>query len=458
MNSVSIPFDLIRQTLSRLPAKSLARFRCLSKLWGSTLLRPDFTKLFLTRSSAQPRILFAIEQKGLWSFFSLPQRQIPYESSSSSSLVVAAAEFHMKFPPDNMRIYYRSDRRFACGYASGLIYLYGMYLKRDDYDGVPVICNPITGQYATLPYLIRYRRVYSFLGFDPIDRRYKVLFMACPYGPDHHRILSLGTGQRRWKKIRCSLRHEGVSEGICINGVLYYLGDTSERMTKFVIICFDVRSEKFSFIYPEGFCELINYNGKLGVVYYDDNAGDVVVFRVWVLEDAEKQEWSKYAYVLRDDMFLAHYVSVVGVIATGEIVLSMGDYTSKKPFYVFYFNPKRNTLQRVEVQGFGDYHEALDKPSRVHVFVDDCSRFYALADQLGDLNVNDPKLLNSKGYEDEDEEYNEEEEEEYDEDEDEEEGEEYDEDEDEEEGEGEEEYDEDEDEDEGEEGEGRDDH
>ncbi|XP_024006299.1 F-box protein At1g47340 [Eutrema salsugineum] len=420
MNSLSIPFDLIKEILLRLPAKSLARFRCLSKLWGSMLLRPDFTKLFLTRSSAQPRILFAIEQKGLWSFFSLPQRQIPYESSSSSSLVVAAAEFHMKFPPDNMRIYSQSDRRFACGYASGLIYFYGMYLKEEDYYGVPVICNPITGQYATLPFLIRYRKAYSFLGFDPIDKRYKVLFMAYPCGPDHHRILPLGTGQRRWKKIRCSLRHEGVSEGICINGVVYYLGDTSgyedtfERMTKFVIICFDVRSEKFSFIYPEDFCELINYNGKLGVIYYGDYDDDVIVFRVWVLEDAEKQEWSKYAYALRDDMFLAHDVSVIGVIATGEIVLSMEDYTSKQPFCVFYFNPKRNTLQRVEIQGFGDYHEALEKPSSVHVFVDDCSRFYAFADQLGDLNVNDPKLLNSSIYvpytktkeENEDEEYN----------------------------------------------------
>ncbi|CAA7058010.1 unnamed protein product [Microthlaspi erraticum] len=82
----------------------------------------------------------------------------------------------------------------------------------------------------------------------------------------------------------------------------------------------------------------------------------------------------------------------------------MADYTFKQPFYVFYFNPERNTHQRVEIQGFGDYHESLDKPSRVHVFVDDCSRlydssrFYDFANHIEDLNVNDLKLLKSSIY------------------------------------------------------------
>ncbi|CAL9217944.1 unnamed protein product [Arabidopsis halleri] len=201
-----------------------------------------------------------------------------------------------------------------------------------------------------------------------------------------------------WRRIKCPLRHENVSEGICIDGVLYYLGDTSERLNNFVIVCFDVRSEKFKFIYPESYCELINYKGKLGVIYYDDYADDAIELRLWVLEDAEKEEWLEYAYTLRDDKFLDHYISVVGVAASGEIVLSMGDFTSKQPFYVFYFNPEKNTLQRVEIQGFGEYHEGVNKPSRVHFFVDDASSFYRFADHVEYLNVNDPKLLKSNIY------------------------------------------------------------
>lgn len=111
---------------------------------------------------------------------------------------------------------------------------------------------------------------------------------------------------------------------------------------------------KFKFIYPERFCELINYKGKLGVIYRDNVTDDTLELRVCVLEDVEKQEWSKYAYnlrgdnffkqewskyayTLRGDKFYPKYVSVIGVTSTGEIIFSMVNYTSKKTFYVLCF-------------------------------------------------------------------------------------------------------------------------
>ena len=51
--------------------------------------------------------------------------------------------------------------------------------------------------------------------------------MAYPCGPNDHRVMTLGTRGMRWRKIHCSLRLENLSEGVCINGDLYYLGDTS---------------------------------------------------------------------------------------------------------------------------------------------------------------------------------------------------------------------------------------
>ncbi|CAF2106575.1 BnaC08g04870D [Brassica napus] len=173
----------------------------------------------------------------------------------------------MHFPSDGMQIFDHDDRRFSCGYASGLIYFYGI---------VPVIFNPKTGRYETLPYISR----------------------------------TLGTRGMRWRKIECSLRVEIKSEGVCINGVLYYLG----------------------------------------VIYNDDFTDDAIELRVWVLEDVEKQKWTKYAYTLRSDKLFPHYASEVGVISTSEIMLSMADYASKQPFYIYYFNPERNTIRRVEIQ------------------------------------------------------------------------------------------------------------
>ncbi|KAL1198331.1 F-box protein [Cardamine amara subsp. amara] len=394
MISDSIPNELILEILLRLPAKSVARFHCVSKLWASIFDRPYFKELFLTRSLARPQLLFSLEENGVWSYFSLPQHQM--------SLVVAA-EFHMKFPPENIHlkfppynslpIYSHRSRQFSCGYASGLIYLYAMWIEEEKYSGVPVIFNPNTGRYATLPSLARYRQCYSFLGFDPIDKEYKVLFMAYPSGPDANKVLTYGNGKLRWRTIQCSIKHEIVSEGICINGVLYYLGDREdwvhdETSQNYMIVCFDVRYEKFKFIFVELLCdELINYKGKLGVIYYDDYTDDAIELRLWVLEDLEKEEWTKHAYTLRYDRFFRRNASVVGVTAAGEIVLSMGDYTSEEPFYVYYFNPERNTIQRVEIQGFGEYHKAF----RNHV--------YTFVDHIEDLNcINDAKLLQSRIY------------------------------------------------------------
>ncbi|KAF2554518.1 hypothetical protein F2Q68_00016565 [Brassica cretica] len=72
-NLEMLPIDLIIVILQRLPAKTIAKLRCVSKQWGSLLSNPDFTKSFLTCSSTRPRLLFTFEFGGKWHFFSSPQ-------------------------------------------------------------------------------------------------------------------------------------------------------------------------------------------------------------------------------------------------------------------------------------------------------------------------------------------------------------------------------------------------
>ncbi|CAL9217182.1 unnamed protein product [Arabidopsis halleri] len=349
-NLDSIPTDLILEIFSRLSAKSIGRCRCVSKLWKSMLGRPNFTELFLTRSSDHPRLLFGVKregEKGEWFFFSSPQPQNLYEKSS-------LVDFHMKFSED-IGI---ND----CSYVSGLIYFPRMRIK--NYNAVRVICNPITGQYAILQ-LITYCEKRSFLGFDPIDKQFKVLRINHRYV---HHILTLGPGKMRWRKIQCPLAHEPFGEEICANGVLYYLAEPTDGGS-YVICCFDVRSEKFKFIDAKCLCDLsiklINYKGKLGGIgwKYDTVGGRrTVELYMWVLEDVEKQEWSKYVYPLPGNSY--HY-SVAGVTAKGDIVF-VKNLTSK-PFYVFYVNPEKKTFQRVEIHG---NHEVFDSKNPVYAFVD----------------------------------------------------------------------------------------
>ncbi|XP_023633039.1 LOW QUALITY PROTEIN: F-box protein At3g57590-like [Capsella rubella] len=305
-----IPTDVIMEIFSRLPAKSVARFRSLSML-----NLPYFTELFLTKSLARPRLLFAINQGNEWLFFSSPQPQNPYEKLS-----LVATDFHMRF------ISCTDD--ISCSYSSGLICIYDCRIQKE--------------------------------GIDKMIRKIQ--------GPP----LAYG---------RCSI-------GVCINGVLYYIAYDDDLTGEVkVIVCFDVRSEEFKTVDANLYCyqkhlHLVNYKGKLGGISWE-YGDDTLKLSMWILEDVEKQQWSIDVYTLPNSEIVAPlYLSVVGVTATGEIVLSM-DYTCK-PFYVFYYNPKRNTRQRFEIQGFRG-------------FGTDCG-VYTFVDYVEDLSLNDAKQLNLSIY------------------------------------------------------------
>ncbi|CAA7055593.1 unnamed protein product [Microthlaspi erraticum] len=171
----------------------------------------------------------------------------------------------------------------------------------------------------TLP-IARSSRSYvlkSSLGFDPIDKQLKVLCTTKTYEDyqtkvEHH-VLTLGSGRRlKWRKVKCALqRFDEIHrrDWICINGVLYYLivvSSDEHYQEEFPdIVCFNVRSEKFSYVKKDmelatarGNLDsaLANYKGKLAKLEADVclDTGIITSIKMWVLQDAEKHQWSGY--------------------------------------------------------------------------------------------------------------------------------------------------------------------
>ncbi|CAA0320771.1 unnamed protein product [Arabidopsis thaliana] len=341
----SIPTDLILDILSRLPTKSIARFHCVSKLWSSMLASQDFTRLFVNRSSSNPRLLLGIVRGGEWSFYSSPQPKNPYEKSS----LEVAADFHMKLSE------IKQHQHHGTSYAFGLIYLRTVWMSKE--------------------------------GFDPIGKQFKVLVLNIL---DNHYILTLGTENDKWRSIQSSLRYRPCGQSpICINGVLYYIAYDTQDSSNDVIGCFDVRFEKFKFFHVNHdmvkcFFELINYKDKLG--------GFPLELSMWVLEDLEKEEWSKYAYTLKPDnnvVKVNYNLSFVGVTTRGEIVLAK--MYACKPFYVFYYNPENNTLLSVEIQGVGEDSEWFSNYQRVYVFVDHVKDLHQFDNMKTSINLPEQK-------------------------------------------------------------------
>lgn len=184
-SGIDLPFDLLMEILSRVPAKSIARFSCVSRLWGYILSLACFTELFLTKSSCRrpPLLLFTFQNKESIYFFSAPQPQSP---GDDSSLVPARYHVHRKHYPKD----------FSTRVGSPL----GGFICRQDEGEVDtiVVSNPVTGESIFLPEVkSKHINIHTipFLGYDPINEQFKVLcikFEDIPNTSDDHQVLTLG--------------------------------------------------------------------------------------------------------------------------------------------------------------------------------------------------------------------------------------------------------------------------
>ncbi|KAJ4903432.1 F-box protein [Raphanus sativus] len=124
-----------------------------------------------------------------------------------------------------------------------------------------------------------------------------------------HRVRTLGTKYLSWRLVECCVPHFSSNKWICISGVLYYTAAHIFSSFSSMLVCFDLRSEKLSFVnFMETFngamhhsTITVNYNGKLGLLmsrYSPDVSRASTSLELWVLQDAAKHEWSKHVYVL----------------------------------------------------------------------------------------------------------------------------------------------------------------
>ncbi|KAJ4916747.1 putative F-box protein [Raphanus sativus] len=156
-----IPIDLALDILSRLPAESVVRFGCVSRLWSSLTKLPSFINSFASRSSSRrPRLLvtFSVDSKqyGIW----FPQHQNPDHGSYPPFYT-----FHITEP------YFLRSCAISKS-VEGLILISGL-------DGL-VIWNPTLRRFSTLPRpnvgTINKQKFYiSYLGYDPLECKHKVL-------------------------------------------------------------------------------------------------------------------------------------------------------------------------------------------------------------------------------------------------------------------------------------------
>ncbi|EOA37545.1 hypothetical protein CARUB_v10011783mg [Capsella rubella] len=352
-----IPLDLEEAILTRLPAKSLMKFLCVSKMWSSTIRSQRFVNSYFAMSSTMGSrftISFDCGSRGKIDDARMFIFSSSYECERSSSL---ATTLRMTIPSVIL------SRGAVCRSVHGLI---GCVMS-----GPFLVCNPSTNKFTRLPST----GPCTSWGYDPVGDQFKTLTnVSYPnQPPDHlmHEVIRLGGGggglepSSSWTSYRfASPPYMAVTKSICINGFVYYAAWTPTRTTNPVIVCFDVRSERLSCIkaprpvvWWEGDSILIEYKGKLASIARHPYS-DFSTFDLWILEDVKTHDWSKQTFELPFSLGLARHITSPGTNSLGEIIFAptLLSY-DVEPFYIYYYNVERKDMRRVRLLGIADDEE-----------------------------------------------------------------------------------------------------
>lgn len=312
-----LPQELIADILSRLPVKSILRFRCVSKSWLCLISSPHFIKSHLTISTkvnnqARHGLLLAPidapTELYTCSLYSVLYQRSPVNAES------VQLPLQSKYP-----------RLSFVGCCNGLV-----CISEGSRD--LILFNPSTRKSKILPNsgidAGKFKHMTYGFGYDEIPDDYKVVAIGyfCPYGMACQTIVkvySLRTNS--WKNIQ---GYEGgfisSCSGVFVNGALHWLV-VSEDGSSFSsqIVSLNLATETYGEIllpdYEKGNVALTPgvLEGNLCVFYnyYE------VKFDVWVMKEyGLKESWNKLAGIPYSVNFKGR-ASPLFVSEAGEILL-----------------------------------------------------------------------------------------------------------------------------------------
>uniref|UniRef100_A0A803LL00 F-box domain-containing protein n=1 Tax=Chenopodium quinoa TaxID=63459 RepID=A0A803LL00_CHEQI len=339
------PTPLISKILSRLPVKSLLRFRCVSKSWKTLIDSPYSIKIHLQNSQ---------------------------KNTTNHSIILRCYLYSVEFPALNRAIVINHPLKCdnygteIVGSCNGLLCLSNG--EEDGLDGT-IIYNPATKEHRQLPVspiefpddILPFvdRLVYG-LGYDHVHDDYKLVRVIQFYceNPDFFdsemKVYSLKDNS--WRRIKDFPKEYYLSYkrvwGVYVNGCLHWVvtKNPESNGSKF-IVAFDLGSEKVRFVpKPKALCgELechINvevFRGCLGLLCNHFS----IRSDFWIMEQYGVQSsWTKLFSIDQQGSVLGsfEYVRPIACSKDGLSVLLDKDMTS-----LFWYNLRTKRAKRVNV-------------------------------------------------------------------------------------------------------------
>ncbi|KAK7858941.1 f-box/kelch-repeat protein, partial [Quercus suber] len=355
---VHFPSDLHFDIVSRLPVKSLLRFKCVSQLWCNMIDDPSLAYMHLTRSVEEPKMLILDHQtknpdtsrftEVAGGFLKADMKLVTKFATGSAfarALPLFAQASMVHFPSDLhfdivSRLPVKSLLRFKCVSQlwcnmiddPSLAY---MHLTRSVEEPKMLILdhqtkNPDTSRQEVIalpPHRASYTSMSKYgLGFDSSTNTYKVVRVfsrggSFNMGAD---VYTLGTSS--WRPISkgplCRLAGRPIFACGALHWFVHHYVDRDALKGKY-IVSFDVGKEEFGWISPPKFyssSHLLDLGGNLAMV---DRSFDSHI-EIWVMKEYKKKEWVKeYKIDIYPPLGISDssLVEVIGLWEFGEILL-----------------------------------------------------------------------------------------------------------------------------------------
>ncbi|XP_010546886.2 PREDICTED: F-box/kelch-repeat protein At3g06240-like [Tarenaya hassleriana] len=253
----SLPPEMIGEILLRLPAKSIARFRSVSKLFRSLSSDRAFAKTHLDlslRSDAFPsgRTRLIVSRHNLYTvdfdsicygcdgIRDLDAVEIHYPLKDQPNLLYMEDEDEY---PDMVDPAYKRNPVPIFGSCNGLV-----CISPD--EGALFLFNPTTGESKRIPDLpeslgLGSRGAFGFW-FDSIADDYKVVKLVRGDDVLNAIVYSLKTDSWKWVgDLRYNVGFRSCSSGVLVNGVLHWIARLREDNDRQFVVAFDTMSEQF---------------------------------------------------------------------------------------------------------------------------------------------------------------------------------------------------------------------
>ncbi|CAN8274448.1 unnamed protein product [Cochlearia groenlandica] len=371
-----ICFDLVIEILTKLPSKSLMRFKSISKLWSSLVSSQYFTNRFLKVSLSKPRLY-------MWS---------DLEKCHHKNILLSSLACHDDLKGTTISSFV-VDQDLTIpsldGYSLSHVFRGLMCFSNGP---SAQIYNTTTRQLVVLPDIVeseiihgdhKEKSIMYHIGHDPVNDQYKVVCVASKsndveeddgetFSSEHWVFLLGRDGSNRWRNIPSKWpQHYPITKGVNINGHMHYLVWVNLPFLRLVTL--DINTEEIvTMLKVRHFWRYgihpIEYKGKVALLH-DCKLEKEGVIELWVIvEDAIENMWLKKTFVLDpSQMHLVHNISlsVVGTTSNGEVVFvpqkkirfRINDEIDNlviKPqstnfLYVLVYNIEKNHIRKVEI-------------------------------------------------------------------------------------------------------------